>query len=77
MSNYGSEWRGKIFFNELAILEKICGKNMDKYGFRLMINEKRKIKDSLNKFKEDKSNILSWTNNNIFLKYSEDSIKIL
>ena len=77
VSNYGSEWKGKIFFNELAILEKICGKNMDKYGFRLMINEKRKIKDSLNKFKEDKSNILSWTNNNIFLKYSEDSIKIL
>ena len=75
--NYGSGWKKNLKIDELDIVEKICGKNMTKYGFKLNNKNLKTLKKSLSNFKENKSSILKWTNRNIFLKYSDKTAKEL
>ena len=67
--NYGSKWLKYLKTNELTIVEKICGQNMEKYGYQIILKNKKEIKNNLKLFKEDKSKILNWTKKDMFLKY--------
>ena len=39
--NYGSNWIKNLNLNELKIVEQICGTNMEKYGYKIKIKNKR------------------------------------
>ena len=67
--NYGSKWLKYLKINELTIVEKICGQNMEKYGYQIILKNKKEIQNNLKLFKEDKSKILNWTKKDMFLKY--------
>tara|TARA_B100000886_G_scaffold144974_1_gene98582 strand:- start:14513 stop:15523 length:1011 start_codon:yes stop_codon:yes gene_type:complete len=72
--NYGSNWLENINKDELSVIEKICGNNMSKYGFKLIYKNKKKISIDLKKFRENKDKILKWTRLPIFIKYSKTEV---
>ena len=72
--NFGSIWKGKIKKNELEVIEKICGKNFKKYGFKKQIKDKKILNKHIKRFKEDPTKILKWTKKKLFLKYSQAEI---
>ena len=42
---------------------------MEKYGYQIILKNKKEIQNNLKLFKEDKSKILNWTKKDMFLKY--------
>ena len=50
---------------------------MEKYGYKIKIKNKKDIQETIKLFREDKSKILSWTNKDIFLKYSKTTFSKL
>ena len=75
--NFGLKWKFKLSIFEIAIIEKICGKYMNKNKFKLQIKDKKYLNNLISNFKEDEKKILPWTNQNIFLKYNINLIKKL
>ena len=67
--NFGANWSSQIKKDELAIVEKICGKNFKKYNFTKQSKKKLYSENLIKNFCENPKKILSWTNKKIFLKY--------
>jgi len=67
--NFGANWSSQIKKDELAIVEKICGKNFKKYNFTKQSKKKLCSENLIKNFCENPKKILSWTNKKIFLKY--------
>lgn len=73
--NYGSNWKNSIPLKELAIIEKICGAKFKYYKLKKIFTNKVSIDKKIRSFSENKKNILRWTKNPIFLKYSKTKLK--
>ncbi len=68
-TNYGSNWKKNMKIEDIAIIEKICSDKFDYYGFEKEIKNKSTLNHLIKKFKEDKRNILKWTNKPLFIRY--------
>ena len=73
--NYGSNWKNSMPLKELAMIEKICGSNFKYYKLKKFLANKVSTDQKIRSFSEDKKNILRWTQNPIFLKYSKTKLK--
>ena len=73
--NYGSNWKNNIPLKELAIIENICSANFKYYKLKRFLTNKVFVNKIIKSFYENEKNILSWTKNSIFLKYSKTKLK--
>ena len=67
---FGNLWRKKLKIEEIAILERICSKEMDKFYYKKILNKKEAFLLS-NKFKEKTKHLQPWTNKRIFTKITK------
>ena len=64
---YGKLWKSEMDINHIAIIEKICGKNMKKFNYSLSLDNKE-INLLSSKFIEDFSTVQDYCKHDEFLK---------
>ena len=67
---FGNLWQNKLKKTEIAILERICSKEMDKFDYKKILDRKEAFLLS-NKFKEKIKYLQPWLKKPIFIKITK------